>query len=65
VNRFKKTKKNHDIKKYRYRWADIEDDGSYDDLRSFIKEFCGDYIEFMPEIYYRRSYFPPIPPNTF
>jgi len=57
---FEKTKKK-DIKTYRYRWSDIEDDGSYDDLRSFIKEFCGDYIEFMPEILYTKSYFPPIP----
>jgi hypothetical protein len=62
-----KTIKQKDIKTYRYRWSDIEDDGSYDDLRSFIKEFCGDYIEFMPEQHqhYVRSYFPPIPPNTF
>ena len=61
---FEKTKKK-DIKTYRYRWSDIEDDGSYDDLRSFIKEFCGEYIEFMPAILYTHSYFPPIPPNTF
>jgi len=61
---FKKTKKK-DIKTYRYRWADIEDNGSYDDLRSFIKEYCGDWIQIMPEVHYVRSYFPPIPLHTF
>ena len=57
---FEKPKKK-DIKTYRYRWADIEDDGSYDDLRSFIKEYHNDWIKLMPEILYTKSYYPKIP----
>jgi len=57
-----KTIKKKDIKTSKYRWADIEDDdGTYDDLRSFIKNHCGDWIEFMPEMLYTKSYFPSIP----
>ena len=56
-----KTIKQKDIKTSKYRWADIdEDDGTYDDLRTFIKQYCGDWIEIMPEILYTKSYFPSI-----
>ena len=55
-----KTIKQKDIKTSKYRWADIDDDGTYDDLRTFIKDHCGDWIEIMPEILYTHSYFPPI-----
>jgi len=56
-----KTIKKKDIKTSKYNWADIEDDGSYDDLRSFIKEYHNEWLEIMPEILYTKSYFPSIP----